>query len=114
MGGAGSSLLHFSSCGERGLLLIVEQRLRALEGLVFAARGLGSADSVVAPGLSGPEACGIFLDQGSNSRPLHWKTDSYPLAPQESSLHIIFKQNMPDIINDDFNCTGDSHAPAVA
>ena len=51
----------------------MEQRLGALEGAVFAALRFGSADSVVAPGLGGPAACGVFLDQGSNSRSLHWK-----------------------------------------
>ena len=31
---------------------------------------------VVAHGLSCPEACGIFLDRGSNSHPLHWQFSS--------------------------------------
>ena len=31
---------------------------------------------VVARGLSCSEACGIFLDQGSNPCPLHWQADS--------------------------------------
>ena len=31
---------------------------------------------VVAHGLSCSEACGIFPDQGSNPRPLHWQADS--------------------------------------
>ena len=30
----------------------------------------------------GLAACGIFPDQGSNSRPLHWQADSYPLCHQ--------------------------------
>ena len=30
---------------------------------------------VVAHGLSCPEACGIFLDQGSNLCPLHWQAE---------------------------------------
>ena len=30
------------------------------------------------------EACGIFLDQGSNRCPLHWQAGSYPLDPQGS------------------------------
>ena len=31
-------------------------------------------------GLSCPLACGIFLDQGLNLRPLHWQADSLPLS----------------------------------
>ena len=31
---------------------------------------------VVALGISFPAACGIFLDEGSNLGPLHWKVDS--------------------------------------
>ena len=34
------------------------------------------ASVVVAPELSCPVACGIFLDQGSNPCPLHWQEDS--------------------------------------
>ena len=42
--------------------------------------GLSSAGSVVmAHRLSCSEACGIFLDQGSNPCPLHWQADSYLL-----------------------------------
>ena len=37
-------------------------------------RGEGSV--VEACGFSPPEACGIFLDQGLNFCPLHWKADS--------------------------------------
>ena len=29
--------------------------------------------------LSGPSACGIFLDQGSNPSPLYWQVDFQPL-----------------------------------
>ena len=34
--------------------------------------------------LSGPEACGIFLDQGSNPCSLHWQVDSLPVSHQGS------------------------------
>ena len=34
--------------------------------------------------LSCSKACGIFLDQGSNSHHLHWEADSLPLSPQGS------------------------------
>ena len=38
---------------------------------------LGEWALVVVPhGLSYPVACGIFLDQGSNPCPLHWRVDS--------------------------------------
>ena len=48
--------------------------------------GLSSAGSVVvACGLSCSEACGIFLDQGSNPCPLHWQADSYLLDHQGNS-----------------------------
>ena len=40
---------------------------------------------VAAPGLSCSEACGIFLDQGSNPCPLHWQADSYLLDHQGNS-----------------------------
>jgi len=36
--------------------------------------------------LSCSEACGIFLDQGSNLYPLPWQMDSYSLYHQESPL----------------------------
>ena len=68
----------FSSCSERGLLFV------AVRGLVIAvaclccrAWALGArASVVVAHGLSFFAARGIFPDQGSNLRPLHWQVDS--------------------------------------
>ena len=45
-------------------------------------RRAGSA--VVAHGPSCSAACGIFPDQGSNPRPLHWQADSQPLRHQGS------------------------------
>ena len=46
-------------------------------GSVVVACGLKSAGFiVVAHGLSCSAACGIFPDQGSNPRPLHWQADS--------------------------------------
>ena len=50
-------------------------------------RGTGSrcaGSVVVAHGLSCSAACGIFPDQGSNPRPLHWQADSQPLRHQGS------------------------------
>ena len=43
---------------------------------------------VVAHGLSGSEACGIFPDQGSNPCRLSWQMDSYPLYHQEVPTHV--------------------------
>ena len=39
---------------------------------------------VVAHGLSGSAACGIFPGEGSNPCPLHWQADSQPLRHQGS------------------------------
>ena len=50
-------------------------------------RGTGSRRAgsvVVAHGPSCSVACGIFPDQGSNPRPLHWQADSQPLRHQAS------------------------------
>ena len=47
-------------------------------------RRAGSA--IVAHGRSCSAACGIFPDQGSNPRPLHWQADSQPLRHQGSPL----------------------------
>ena len=38
--------------------------------------------------LSCSAACGIFLAQGSNSCPLDWQVDSYPLRHQESPILV--------------------------
>ena len=82
----------FSSCAEQGLLFTVVPWLhpggfsscgaQALGSWVsvVAAHGLWSAGSVVVThGLSCSAECGIFPDQGSNSRHLDWQVDSYPL-----------------------------------
>ena len=83
--GLGCCTRAFSSCGERGLLFV------AVRGLLIAVaslvRSTGSrrvgfsscgsrASVVVARGLSGSAACGIFPDQRSNPCPLHWQVDS--------------------------------------
>ena len=44
---------------------------------------------VVAHGISCPEACGIFQDQGLNLCPLHQQVDSYSLDHHESTPHIM-------------------------
>ena len=52
----------------------------------YGGQALGAqASVVVACWLSScGEAYGIFWDQGSNPRSLHWQTDSYPLYHQGS------------------------------
>ena len=50
--------------------------------LLLQSPGSRHVGSAVVHGLSGSMACGIFLDQGSNPRPLHWQVDSYPLCQQ--------------------------------
>ena len=78
-GCAGSLSLHrlCSSCGERGLLLVVHRLLLAVASLVEERRLWAhwlqqlqlAGSAVVAHGLSSSMACGIFLDQGSNPCP---------------------------------------------
>ena len=94
-----SGLRAFSSFGERGLLascgaqaiagasLAAEHRLpgppapvTAVDALEHRLRG------VVAHGLGCSEACGVFPDQGTNSRLLHWQADSLPLSHQGSPI----------------------------
>ena len=62
---------------EQGLLLV------AARGLLIPAASLAAehrssvwASVAAARGLSCPTACGIFLDQGLNPRPLHWQVES--------------------------------------
>ena len=57
----------FSSCGKRAPLVVVHRL--AVVSLV----AVGSV--VVTHGLCYSEACGIFLDQGSNLCLLHWQED---------------------------------------
>ena len=61
----------FSRCGGLGLLS------GAQTSPCCTAQALECSGSVVVThGLSCPEACGIFLDQGLNPRPLHWQVNS--------------------------------------
>ena len=57
-----------------GYSLAVVSRLLVAVASRCGSRGTGSVD--VARGLSCPAACGIFLDQRSNTCPLHWQADS--------------------------------------
>ena len=49
-----------------------------------------AGSAIVAHGPSCSAACGIFPDQGSNPRPLHWQADSQPLRHQGSPSSSIF------------------------
>ena len=65
-----------------GWLLLLRRMALGAWASVLVAHGLYSIGSVVvAHGLSCSAACGIFLDQGSNSCPLHWQA---PLCHQGS------------------------------
>ena len=74
----------FSGCSERGPLCSCELASYC-GGFSCGAQALQrSGFSSCGTGVGCPEACGIFLDQGSNSRPLHWQADSQLLDHQES------------------------------
>ena len=86
-GCAGSLLLHqsLSSCGEGRLLFVAGHRLLIAAAFSLQSRALGVRASVVvecrlrscgARTQVPPRYVGIFLDQGSNLRPLHWQADS--------------------------------------
>ena len=67
----------FSSCSKWGLLFVAVRGLLLQWLLLLQSMGCRHAGSVVvAHGLSCSMACGIFPDQGSNPRPLHWQADS--------------------------------------
>ena len=71
----------FSSCGEQGLLSgYVARASHGGGGGGGFSCGAGALDTqalvVVMHKLSCPEACGIFLDPGSNPCPLLWQADS--------------------------------------
>ena len=70
----GFSLCGFSCC-----------RARARDSWTSAAAAHGLSHGV---GLGCPMACGIFPDQGSKRRPLHWQADSYPPYHQGSPGHF--------------------------
>ena len=86
----------FSNCGEGGyslavvlkLLIVVtslavEHRLQCPRASADAAPGLQSTGSVaVVHRIRCSVARGIFLDQGTNLRLLHWQADSVPLSHQ--------------------------------
>ena len=87
-GARASHCSGFSHCGARALG--ARASVVAAHGLSIVTHGLQSTGSVVvAHKLSCSTACGIFLDQGSNSCPLHWQVDSQPLRHQGSPTYIF-------------------------
>ena len=73
--------------------LVVEHRLWGERASVVAVPGLPSTGSlVVRHELSCSEACGIFLDQGSNPCLLHRQADSLPLSHQGSPKGVYTDQ----------------------
>ena len=85
-----------------GLSLVAASRsFFAVRGLLSAVASLvvergfwgAWASVVVGHGLSCSVACEIFLDQASNSCPLHWQVNSYPLLHQGSPASLFLKDD---------------------
>ena len=80
----------FSSCGKQGPLFNAVRGPLAIAASLVAEHRLQMRGSVfVAHGPSCSAACGIFPDQGSNPRPLHWQADSQPLRHQGSPSYCV-------------------------
>ena len=74
-----------SSWGKQGPLFIAMHGPLTITASLVGSTGSRRAGSVVvAHGPSCSAVCGIFPDQGSNPRPLHWQADSQPLRHQGS------------------------------
>ena len=59
--------------------IVAEHQLQGMRASVAVARRLSCSNT-----------CGIFPDQGSNTCPLHWQMNSYPLDHQRSSREHSF------------------------
>ena len=70
---------RLSSCG-----------LWALEHVGFSSCGVWAHYQALEHGLSGFPACGIFLNRGWNSCPLHRQVDSYLLCHQGTPVSLFF------------------------
>ena len=76
----------FSSCGQQGLLFIVIcGLLTVVASLAAAPRPWSVGSVVVAHGLSYPEVCGIFPDEGANLCALHWQANSQLVVDDQVS-----------------------------
>ena len=82
----------FFSGSEQGLLLVVVHGLLIVVASLVAEHRLSVAQAaaVVAHGLSGPAACGIFMNQRSNLCPLHWQADCSLLDHHGHPLALPF------------------------
>ena len=77
----------FYSCGEQGLFCSCSPELCVPVAALVTARAPGhGAPGVVACGL---DAHGVFLDQGSDLSPLHWRAASQPWTRREAHLHPL-------------------------
>ena len=74
------------------LLLSQTTGSRCLGLMVAVPRLCSTGSIIVARGLCCSTARGIFLDQGSNPRLLHWQVDSLPLATKEAQDYFLKKK----------------------
>ena len=74
-------------------LAVVHGLLTAGASLVVVHELYSTGSVVVAHELTCSSACGIFLDQGSNLKLLHWQVDSLPLSHQGSPQRFMFIDN---------------------
>ena len=79
------------STGSEALRL---QQLWLIGSVVVVPRALEHRLSNCGTQLSCSLACGIFLDQGSNARLLHWQVDSLPVSCQRSPPSLNFKSSL--------------------
>ena len=91
-------LCDFAGCSYWQLLLLVVHGLLIALASLVAEHGLEThrlqqlqhEGSAVVHWLSCSTACGIFPNEGSNTCPLHWQMDYYPLDHQGSPKQIYF------------------------
>ena len=75
----GLSLVQVRGDYSFGWFLLLRSTGSRAHGLQYP-RFESTGSAVAALGLSCSAVCGIFLDQGSTPRPLHWQVDSHPLC----------------------------------
>ena len=88
------------STGSRACKL---QHLQHMGSAVAAPRLQCTGSIVAAHRLSGPAACGIVPDQGSNLCPLLWQVDSLPLNHQGSPPKAFLYASIPIKFYKSFN-----------